>query len=369
MGRDTYIFAGGGTGGHLCPGLAVAEELTNIDPQALVVFACSNRPIDRKILDSSDCAVVPQPVRPLYKNPLKLPGFLRAWRRSNALARNLIADLKPRAVLGLGGFAAGPMVNVAGRLGLPTAMLNPDAIPGKANRYLSRRVDKIFTQFECTSQYFVPEVQERIEVVGCPVRRHLCQGSRAEAMEYFGLLPERKVLLVFGGSTLAESITDSMIALAGDLDEFADDWQVLIAVGAKKIRETKQAFNARAIHARVLEYFDRMDLAYAAADLAVCRGGAGTVAELVATGTAAVILPYPWHADRQQYYNTADLVQAGGAILVEDSGNGILNAESLRRDLLNILRDAETLQLMQDDVKTAHQYAAAKTVAKWLVES
>ncbi|HUU58923.1 MAG TPA: glycosyltransferase, partial [Phycisphaerae bacterium] len=104
MTRPIYIFAGGGTGGHLYPGLAVAEQLERLDRGAQVVFACSNRPIDRRILDPLDYPVVPQPVRPLPRNPKGWIGFLKAWRRSGAQAGEMIADLEPAAVLGLGGF-------------------------------------------------------------------------------------------------------------------------------------------------------------------------------------------------------------------------------------------------------------------------
>ena len=137
MSRNTYIFAGGGTGGHLYPGLAVADELRRVDEDAVVVFACSNRSIDRQILDSLDYPVVPQPVLPLPKSPLKFVSFLRAWKQSKALASTLLNDLKPHAVLGLGGFAAGPVVQEAAKKSVPTAMLNPDSIPGKANRFLA----------------------------------------------------------------------------------------------------------------------------------------------------------------------------------------------------------------------------------------
>ncbi|GAF72090.1 unnamed protein product, partial [marine sediment metagenome] len=134
MSTDLYIFAGGGTGGHLYPGLAVAEALRAKRPDAQVVFACSNRAIDRRILEATPYPYIPQPVRPLPARPWGWPAFLAAWVRSCALARRLMGDLCPAAVLGLGGFAAAPMICRASRVGVPTALLNPDAVPGKANR-------------------------------------------------------------------------------------------------------------------------------------------------------------------------------------------------------------------------------------------
>jgi UDP-N-acetylglucosamine--N-acetylmuramyl-(pentapeptide) pyrophosphoryl-undecaprenol N-acetylglucosamine transferase len=357
----------------LYPGLAVADELTRLDPDSLVVFACSDREIDRRILDPLDHAIAPQPVRPFTKNPLKMWDFLQAWRKSNALAGAMISDLQPRAVLGLGGFAAGPVVRVAAGRRVPTAMLNPDSIPGRANEYLARRVDVIFTQFSSTAGCFAPALRKKVRQVGCPVRRDIVGGNRDEAMRRFGLSPGRKVLLVFGGSALAESITEAVVALAPDLEEFAEQWQVLLVAGPKKYAQASGAFGGAClpvrqggIHASVLEYCRRMDLAYAAADLAVCRGGAGTIAELAATGTPAVILPYPWHGDRQQYKNAADGLAAGCLKIVEDSSNPEINAKSLRAELLPILRDATLLERMR--VGPAEN-AAVKKIAQWLAEN
>ncbi|RKY26948.1 MAG: hypothetical protein DRP83_03290 [Planctomycetota bacterium] len=368
MNRNTYIFAGGGTGGHLYPGLAVAEALQAVDPAANIVFACSRRTIDRRILEPTGYVIVPQPVLPLPGNPLKLPRFLAAWLRSQKVARDLLEDLQPHAVLGLGGFAAGPVIHASARRGRPTAMLNPDIVPGKANRFLARRVDVIFTQFASTSDCFAPELRPRVSTVGCPVRPTLLEGSRAEALEHFpSLKPSRKTLLIFGGSKLAESVTRAVIALADDFSSLADEWQMLFIVGSKMLDQARDAFAGMAIDAEILEYCQRMDLAWALADLALCRGGAGTVAELSATGTPAVVMPYPHHKDRQQYLNPGELVQARAAKVVEDRCDQALNAEALRVELLPILRDAGSHAAMQAAAKTTARPHVAKDIAAWLI--
>ncbi|HPS53314.1 MAG TPA: UDP-N-acetylglucosamine--N-acetylmuramyl-(pentapeptide) pyrophosphoryl-undecaprenol N-acetylglucosamine transferase, partial [Phycisphaerae bacterium] len=205
MSRKCYILAGGGTGGHLYPGLAVAAEIVRNEPDSLVVFACSNRPIDARILTGTPYSFFAQPVMPIRKNPLQWPAVVNAWLKSLLLARKVLADLKPAAVLGLGGFAAGAICKVAAVMGIPTAMINPDAVPGKANRYLAAKVDRIFTQFAETQRYFPKKLQERIIAAGCPVRAELAGGSRDGAIKFFGLDPDKKTLLVFGGSALAET--------------------------------------------------------------------------------------------------------------------------------------------------------------------
>ena len=231
---SVYIFAGGGTGGHLYPALAVAEELAKIVPQGRIVFACSDRPIDRRVLDATPYAIVPQPVRPLPHGVGDVWSFARGWLASRRLARDLLRDLSPSAVLGLGGFAAGPLVRQAAGAGLRCGLLNPDAVPGKANRYLARCVSAIFTQFDSTRATFKPRLQSKVRAVGCPVRAGLTGASRDEAMRHFELRADLRTLVVLGGSLGAASINDAISSLAGDLEALGDSWQLLHVTGPSK---------------------------------------------------------------------------------------------------------------------------------------
>ena len=365
MPRDRYIFAGGGTGGHLYPGLAVAEALAERDPESLVVFACSERRIDRDILGRSPWPFAPQPVRPVPRRPWHGPGFLRAWWASARLARRLIADLRPRAVLGLGGFAAGPVVAAAGRAGIPAALLNPDAVPGKANRFLARRSAAIFTQFPAAGEHFDPRDRGKVAAVGCPVRRCFTAADRNEAFSHFQLDPDRGVLLVCGGSSGARLVNLAAAELAEDIARLDRPWQVLHISGAELYDETVRAWRGAAVGVKVLPFCRRMELAYAAADLAVARGGASTVAELAETATPAVILPYPFHADRQQELNAGPLVECGSAVRVEDSRDVAANAQRLRQTLLPLLGEPAKLSAMREAAGQAPR-RAADAVADWL---
>jgi len=364
----TYIFAGGGTGGHVYPGLAVAAELTRLRPDAKVVFACSRREIDRRILDPQPYAIVPQPVRPLPRRPWQVFSFARAWWASSRLARDLVRDLRPRAVLGLGGYAAGPVVKRAARRRIPTGLVNPDAVPGKANRYLAKYADVIFTQFEPTRRSFSPRLEGKVRCVGCPVRRALLGADRHEALRHFRLDPARKTLFVQGGSQGAANINQAVLALGGDLDELADTWQVLHVTGPGQGEQVFRQAADRRILVRALEFCDRMDLAYAAAALVLGRSGAGTVAELSATGTPAVLMPYPYHADQQQQQNAAPLAEAGAAMICQDERDAALNAEALRGTLIVILRDPARLSAMEQAAGGLARPDAAATIAAWLAE-
>lgn len=362
MPSPLFIFAGGGTGGHLYPGLAVAAELTALCADAQIVFACSARPIDRRILDPLDCAVVPQPVLPLPTGPGAIWPFLRAWRASKSQSRRMIADLRPQAVLGLGGFAAAPLVQAAARRGIATALLNPDAVPGKANRYLARRVDAIFTQFDATAERFAPAVRARVNTTGCPIRGAFGAVDRDTALEHFALDARRKTLLVCGGSLGAEAINAAIDSLvAGTLAErLAEQWQIIHITGASH----DHAPGSDVPHLRRMTYCNRMELALAAADLAVTRGGASTIAELTATGTPAIIVPYPHHRDRQQYLNAAPLTQAGAAAVCEQTEAPM--AASLGEALARILDDEAHLATMQTAARQLGKADAARTVAQWM---
>ena len=366
MKRPVYIFAGGGTGGHLFPGLAVADELTALVPTARIVFACSDRDIDRRILTPTRHAVVAQPVRPMPRGPRGWVGFGRSLLAGARLAGDLVRDLRPAAVLGLGGFAAGPVVWAAASAGARTGLLSIDAVPGLANRLLAGRVDAVFTQFEPTGRALGRRHEAKARLVGCPVRAALLAGDRAEARQAFALKARRKTLLIVAGSLGAASINMAVAQVGADLAEVAGQWQVLHVAGPGKDKAAREAWQAAEMHATVLDFCDRMDLAYAAADLVLCRSGAATVGELSAVGRPAVLMPYPHHRDRQQYRNAEPLVSAGAAEVVADAGDPAANAGALRRSLLPILGDRDRLKTMKTAAAKLKRADAAQEIARFL---
>ena len=401
MGGPIYIFAGGGTGGHVYPGVAVAGELGRIVPRARVIFACSNRAIDRRVLDPLPYGVVVQPIRTMPRSARGWGAFGLSLIRSAGLAREMLRNLQPAAVLGLGGFAAWPVVSRASRRGVATALLNPDAVPGVANRRLAGRVDAIFTQFESTGDAFGPSTRGKIRVVGCPVRSSFLTADRDEAMRHFHLNGELKTLLVNGGSLGAASINRAFEAIRDEMDDLSHQWQVLHITGECD-SQPAETCRAGGMVVRTLGYCRRMDLAYSAADLVLGRCGASSAAELSATGTPAVLMPYPHHADRQQFLNAASLVERGAAIVCEDRiidlrianairpwrialrirarftrqssfgntsvNNTSANAAALRGTLLGLMRDAAALEAMRQSADMGDQSSAAEQVARWLAK-
>jgi UDP-N-acetylglucosamine--N-acetylmuramyl-(pentapeptide) pyrophosphoryl-undecaprenol N-acetylglucosamine transferase len=360
-----FILAGGATGGHLCPGIAVADALVRLEPGAQVVFACADRPTDHAFLDPLDYGMVVQPVRPMPRSIRGWWQFLRSWRASRRLARAMVDDLQPAAVLGLGGYAAGPVVREAAAANVPAALLNPDAVPGRANRYLARRVEAIFTQYPRAASAFPADQAGKIHCVGCPVRR-FPSVVRDEAIEALGLRADRKTLLVLGGSLGALSINRAVGALAEDLAALADRWQLLHLTGGK-LEFSPERFAPT--HAVAMEFCRSMHLAYTAADAVLSRGGASTLAELVDRGLPAAVMPYPHHRDQQQKRNGLALVEAGAAVLIEDRLDPAENADALRRDLLPILRDPGSLASMRRAAEQMGARRADREVAAWMLRA
>jgi UDP-N-acetylglucosamine--N-acetylmuramyl-(pentapeptide) pyrophosphoryl-undecaprenol N-acetylglucosamine transferase len=360
----TYILAGGGSGGHLYPGLAIAEALLQRHEDNRVVFFCSQREIDEQILSPTRYAMAPQPVIPLRRSVTGPFKFAFRYWRSHRQAKAMLERLVPAGVLGLGGYVSVPMTRLAGKLGFRSAILNPDAVPGRANRMLAKHVEGIFTQFEETRGQFPEKVRDKIVTTGCPVRRELFCADRSEAIRHFELDPNKQTLLVFGASLGAATINEAMMGILGDLRGHAETWQVLWIAGANQAAPTDVA--DRGIAIRTLPYCERMDLAYAAADLALCRAGASSIAELIATHTPAVLMPYPYHKDDHQSLNAQPLVRAGSAVICPDTTELSRNLSGLREHLLGVMSAPDRLGEMRQAASQFGVSDAAESIAKWL---
>lgn len=362
--QAVYLFAGGGTGGHLFPGLAVAHALRERDPDARIVFLTTTRDLDRKLLSPTGFEQITQVVQPLASNPLRWPRFWWSWRTSVAAARRLIRRRKPRAVLGLGGYAAGPPVVAAKREGARAAILNPDAVPGRANRYLGRFASLVVTQFDVSAAHF--PIEANCQRWGCPIRATFAtQPDVAQARAHFKLDPEKPTIVVTGASQGARTINEALPLVWGEFAKNHPDWQILHLAGEADAHETRVAYARSGAPAAVLPFTHDMHLALGAADVVVSRAGASTLAELTALGKPSVLLPYPYHRDQHQRHNAQALVDAGAAIIVEDRKSGPVNAVRIREALMQ-LGDSTRRAEMTVAAATLGQTNAAARVAAWM---
>ena len=371
--QPTIFLAGGGTGGHLYPGIAVAESLRQVLPAANLVFLCTTKEIDRVILEPTGHEFIPQPVLPLpsLTSVARLLKFWRGWRETKDLVRNLIRERKPTAVLGLGGYAAGVAVKVAALKGIPTAILNPDLVPGRANQYLMQYVKAVCCQFGQTAEHVAPANREKIKLTGCPIRddiRKLAEARdldvdarRAEARVRLGLDPAMHTLAVTGASLGAQTVNEAVIEMLKGVT--LRGWQILHLSGRDHAATVRAGYRELGLGARVIDFTADMADIWAVTDLAISRSGASSCAELTACGVPSILMPYPFHKDLHQRANAQALADAGAALLVDDEKDRRRNADKLRPALESLLYDAPKRQAMAAAARKLGAPDAAQRVA------
>lgn len=341
--KPWFVLAGGGTGGHLYPGLAIAETIQAIQPDFEVAVFGTPRPIDAKLTAARGYELVQQGVRPMPSKPWHWPGFLKAWFQSVAAAKRRFRERPPAIVLGLGGYAAGPPVVAAASLKIPTAIFNPDAVPGKANKRLSSKVNCVFVQWEETKNR-LPRAKEII-CSGCPVRASFAAATRRKGCKSLKLDPDRPTLLVTGASQGAHSINATAVQLI-DLWRVAKDWQIVHLTGASDLEWCRKAYGEAGVDARTYAFTEHMAYCMAASDLVISRAGASTLAEITAMGLPSILLPYPYDKHKHQLANAKVLAEVGAAAIIEDTDDAKANARQMHEVLRQLMRSDESRRRM-----------------------
>ncbi len=367
-GTIACVFAGGGTGGHLYPGLAVAERLRATAPGITVrtLFLCSDRPIDAAILRAEGATFAPLSAKPAGLKPRALLRFLRAWPSAVRTAADLIARERDAAggrviVVAMGGFVAAPAVRAARTLRVPIVLVNLDAAPGKANRLIARSADACLTAAIGDAPHWWTRVPPIVRATALP------PGPPQECRRRLGLDPERRTLVISGGSQGAGTINDAILALLVRRPALLQGWQVFHQCGDKGDQALRDAY-ARAGMAAVVTPFHRaMGEVWGAADLAISRAGAGSVAEAWASATPCLFLPYPYHRDQHQKRNAEPLARVGGAVIVDDQVDPAANAAALEPELDRLSRDPEALAAMRASLRSLGPADGADRVAEALL--
>ncbi|STD06048.1 UDP-N-acetylglucosamine--N-acetylmuramyl-(pentapeptide) pyrophosphoryl-undecaprenol N-acetylglucosamine transferase [Dermatophilus congolensis] len=334
----SVLLAGGGSAGHVSPLLATADALRRRDPHVRITALGTREGLEARLVPARgyDLAFVPKVAFPRRPNraALKFPGKLVEEIRA---ADRAILDTEAEVVVGFGGYVSTPAYLAAKRRGVPIVVHEGNARPGLANKAGSRMTEFVATTFSSTS---LPNAR----YIGMPMRAEITRLDRAalrdEALAHFGLRGDAPVLLVTGGSLGAKRLNDAFSASVRDLQEAGV--QVLHLAGGGKGFEPDLRVDGPAY--RVLEYADRIELAYAAADLVVCRSGANTVCELTAVGLPAIFVPLPI-GNGEQRINADDVVAVGGALLVDDAQ---VCREWVTGTVIPLMRDRERLSLMAD---------------------
>jgi len=365
---QTILLAGGGTGGHLYPGISVAESLRRMLPECRPVFLCTQRAIDTTILAPTGFEFIAQPIVPLHRNIGGLLKFWTGWRETVDLVKTVIRERSPVAVLGLGGYAAGVAVKVGAQRGLPAAILNPDVIPGKANRYLMQWVKAVCCQFEATRQHISTGKQEKLKMTGCPIRSDIqTLPPRAEAANRLGLNPKLKTLVVTGASQGAATVNEAILEVFKTLN--IQGWQVLHLSGTDHADAVRAGYRELPlIDSHVIDFTPGMADVWAVADLAISRAGASSCAELTACGVPSILMPYPFHKDMHQRANAKVLADAGGAVLLDDARDRKQNAAKLQAILEPLLHDGGKRSAMAQAATLLGRRDASDHVARVLID-
>lgn len=358
-GRPLRIaFAGGGSGGHLSPAVAVAERLRQRDPTVEILVLCSQRPIDAAMLSAAGLRFAPLPSAAASLHPRRLPAFLRSQWRGLREATETLRRERPDAVVAVGGYASVPGAVAARRLATPLLLVNLDARPGRANRLVAAIADEVVAAVPTPDR---PGFARRI--VGPLLRESSrAEGDAAACRRHLGLRPELPVLLVTGasqGSTSFDRLMARWIAVEAPLFE---GWQVL-HLGAADPEAMRARYAEAGVAAKVEAFVHRMGAAWGGATLAISRGGANSVAEAHANAVPTVFVPYPHHRDRHQALNAAPLAALGGAVVVEDRIDPERNLATIADATRRLLLDPSRRRRMHAALRAAPPPDGAAAVA------
>lgn len=355
MAQLKFILSGGGTGGHIYPAIAIANELKSRFPDCEILFVGAR--------DKMEMQKVPQAGYPI--KGLWIAGIQRRLTFDNSLfpmkllssllkSRTIIADFKPNVVIGTGGFASGPLLRVASIANISTVIQEQNSYPGITNKWLSRKANKICVAYENLERFFP---KDKIVFTGNPVRQDLLdvKDNRKEAREYFKLSDDKKVLLVLGGSLGSRRINQ---LIAKELVNFAaQNVQIIWQCGKFYFEEYKHHNEHENI--QVLSFIDRMDLVYAAADVVISRSGASSVSELCIVGKPVIFIPSPNVAEDHQTKNAQSIVDKKGALMIKESEldtkfNGLFNSlmsdEKLQNELSENIQKLAKVNATKDIV-------------------
>jgi UDP-N-acetylglucosamine--N-acetylmuramyl-(pentapeptide) pyrophosphoryl-undecaprenol N-acetylglucosamine transferase len=357
------LIAGGGTGGHLFPGVAIAEELRARQPDAAVRFVGTERGIEARVLPGLGWELALIQVSGLktvgawgaIKGILRLPRAL--WQ-----ARRRIVEFAPDVVIGVGGYASGPVVLMARLRGVPTAICEQNSIPGLTNKILGRIARRVFLAFSISERYF--KKKRKLALVGNPVRRDLLGKLVAPAPAVAASARGAVHVLVCGGSLGAvkvnELAADALIALARERPLV-----IVHQTGQQGLDATVARYAAAKVDADCRAFITDMAAAYQAADVIVSRAGATTVAELAIAGKPAVFIPYPFAADNHQEVNAKEMADAGAALMFRQAE---LTADKLADAVRPLLDDPDTRGRMGAAMKALARPGAAAAVVDWVLE-
>ena len=355
------IISGGGTGGHIYPAIAIADALKRREPLIDILFVGAKGKMEMEKVPQSG-----YPIKGIWisglQRKLTFSNFLFPFKVIHSVLTciSIVKSFKPDVVIGVGGYASGPLVKAAAGMGVPSVLQEQNSYPGVTNRLLAKKAKVICVAYPGMEKYFPAE---KIVFTGNPVRSQLAKGiSKEEAAAYFGLDANKKTVLAFGGSLGARTINE-IIRQSHDLVAGRHDIQVLWQIGKLYADTYLETPSAKLSQVKATVFIDRMDFAYALADVVIARAGAITISELSLTGKPAILVPSPYVAEDHQTHNARSLEQIGAAVLIPD-GEATQKAFA---EALRLMDHPQELQKLEYHIMTLSRQNAADDIADIII--
>lgn len=355
-----FVISGGGTGGHIYPGIAIANAILQLEPSAKILFIGGKGQRESKIIPEAGFDFA----------PILVQGFPRSlsWRWLKVFVKvplgffkslAILSKFKPDIVIGTGGYVCGPVLLAGLLMRKPVVIQEQNAFPGVTNRILGRWAKEIYTHFAESIKFFP---SEKTKVTGNPVRSEVIDAKPCH--EKLGLDEKKFTVSVFGGSQGARSINMAMIDALPYLSEFASEIQIVHQTGERDIQTVKEAYKKYPIKAIIQPFFYNIYDIYASTDLMVCRSSAMTLSEITLRGLPAILIPYPYATGDHQTFNAKALEENGAGIMIKDSD---LKGENLAETIISLLKDKNRLAEMAKNSKALGKPNSTQEIAKSII--
>jgi UDP-N-acetylglucosamine--N-acetylmuramyl-(pentapeptide) pyrophosphoryl-undecaprenol N-acetylglucosamine transferase len=363
--QQKILFAGGGSGGHIFPNLAIYEQLRRRNHACKAHFLVADRDFDHQLMATLKLDYTPLLMKPWTDDLCRLWEFVRSLRSSIKDVKLVLEKGDVEALVSTGGYISYPATLACAKAKVPVVLVNLDAVPGKASYKCAKYASTIFSAYEAA--------MERAHHSGYPLRKSsIGPRDRSMARKQLKLPPDRSLLLVVGGSQGASSVNVAVAKAVRQpelLRLLQAKWQILHITGGKDSDKLKKHYKDLGIPATVVDFYLNMGMTWASSDLAVSRAGAGSVAEAWANATPTIFLPYPHHKDEHQRLNAQPVVDRGGAVLCKDDPEDPQQTVGqLARHLLELVSDPDRLTQMSRAMLSNPPKDGAGEIAEWLVE-
>jgi len=355
--------AGGGTGGHIFPALAIAMELERLMPEIGIKYLGKKDSLEERLVSNRDWQFIPIPARPL-KRKLSLSNLLIPFTlmSGSRLTKAIIRNHRIEGLLGTGGYVSVPALMGARKARVKIFLQEQNSFPGIATRLFAKHAELCFLAYPQAKRYLASE--SKFLEVGNPLRPDFEIAKREEGLKFFGLEQDKKTLLIFGGSQGAEALNQKV---KNSLEDFRADGniQIIWQAGRYNFDHYSSAFNDSGVRGVILEFIDRMEMAYAAADLAFCRSGALSLSELAVVGLPSLLVPYPHAAEDHQYHNAKVYDDAGAAKVIRQTE---LERFNLHEYVSGLFSDPDRLKKMSEAARSLADPDASKKIAEKIIE-